>query len=87
MAQDQIDRDGRIKFMNITEEARRLLPEFWRFLDPKLDEILDGFYKHVTSVPSLAKMIGDQTWHYPSSAECLECHTDGGGRTLGPTMA
>jgi uncharacterized repeat protein (TIGR03806 family) len=35
----------------------------------------------------LDKPIGDQTWHYPSQSECLECHTKGGGRSLGPTMA
>ena len=29
------------------------------------------------------KVIGGQTWHYPSSAECLSCHTAAAGRTLG----
>jgi uncharacterized repeat protein (TIGR03806 family) len=31
------------------------------------------------------KPVGDQTWHYPSRSQCLECHTKGGGRSLGPT--
>jgi uncharacterized repeat protein (TIGR03806 family) len=31
------------------------------------------------------KPIGDQTWHYPSRSQCLECHTKAGGRSLGLT--
>ncbi|HKQ70834.1 MAG TPA: hypothetical protein VJT73_15915, partial [Polyangiaceae bacterium] len=31
------------------------------------------------------KMVGTQTWHYPSRAECLQCHTTEGGRSLGPS--
>lgn len=61
MSEAQIDRDGRIKFMSITEESRRVLPEFWKVVDPNLENVLDGFYKHVGSVPALAKMVGDQT--------------------------
>ena len=30
-----------------------------------------------------AKMIGTQTWIYPSEAECMECHTAAAGRSLG----
>ena len=26
----------------------------------------------------------DQTWHYPSGAECMQCHTTAAGFTLGP---
>jgi hypothetical protein len=33
------------------------------------------------------KTVGDQSWHYPSPSECLSCHTDGAGRSLGPTTA
>ena len=33
------------------------------------------------------KDLGDQTWHYPSPSECLQCHTKEGGRSLGPTTA
>jgi hypothetical protein len=33
------------------------------------------------------KDIGGQTWHYPSRNECFECHTEAGGRSLGPTTA
>lgn len=33
------------------------------------------------------KTIGSQSWHYPSRSECLACHTEGAGRSLGPTTA
>jgi uncharacterized repeat protein (TIGR03806 family) len=33
------------------------------------------------------KPVGSQTWHYPSPSECLQCHTEAGGRSLGPTTA
>jgi hypothetical protein len=29
------------------------------------------------------KPVGEQTWHYPSRTECLDCHTKAGGRSLG----
>jgi hypothetical protein len=29
------------------------------------------------------KPVGEQTWHYPSRSQCLECHTRAGGRSLG----
>jgi len=31
------------------------------------------------------KVVGAQTWHYPSRSQCLACHTEGAGRSLGPT--
>ena len=41
-----------------------------------------------TLLPDLKdKPIGTQTWHYPSRSQCLECHTKGGGRSLGLTTA
>ena len=33
------------------------------------------------------KVIGSQTWLYPSSAQCLQCHTEAAGRTLGLEFA
>ncbi len=32
------------------------------------------------------KAVGTQTWHYPSAAECLLCHTEVAGVTLGPEL-
>jgi uncharacterized repeat protein (TIGR03806 family) len=33
------------------------------------------------------KAWGAQTWHYPSEANCLQCHTAVAGRSLGPETA
>jgi hypothetical protein len=33
------------------------------------------------------KPVGSQSWHYPSRSECLACHTEGAGRSVGPTTA
>jgi uncharacterized repeat protein (TIGR03806 family) len=33
------------------------------------------------------KKIGDQTWLYPSGGQCLACHTESAGRTLGLEFA
>ncbi|HTQ04575.1 MAG TPA: hypothetical protein VMI54_11995 [Polyangiaceae bacterium] len=30
------------------------------------------------------KMVGSQSWHYPSRSECLSCHNEAAGRSLGP---
>jgi uncharacterized repeat protein (TIGR03806 family) len=32
---------------------------------------------------SKVKTVGDQTWYFPSRAECLQCHTAAAGRSLG----
>ena len=50
----------RKKFMMITPEVSKLLPEVWKAIEPALPEILDGFYAHAGSVPALAKMVGSQ---------------------------
>ncbi|MBL9111223.1 MAG: PQQ-dependent sugar dehydrogenase, partial [Myxococcales bacterium] len=34
----------------------------------------------------LDESLGDVTWHYPSLAECLQCHGLTAGRALGPEM-
>lgn len=52
------DREARLRFMNIDNETGELLREFWRVADRALPEILEGFYRHVTSEPQLAKLIG-----------------------------
>ncbi len=33
-----------------------------------------------------SKSVGTHTWNYPSRAQCLTCHTDVAGRTLGPEI-
>ncbi len=51
----------RKQFMLITAELAERLPEVWNTVLPSLPEILDGFYAHAGSVPTLAKMVGDQS--------------------------
>jgi methyl-accepting chemotaxis protein len=52
------DRDARLKFMRIDERASAVLRDIWKDIEPKLPEILDGFYRHVTSIPKLGQLIG-----------------------------
>lgn len=52
------DREARLRFMRIDAETGELLREFWKIAKPALPEILEGFYRHVTGVPELAKLIG-----------------------------
>lgn len=50
----------RTNFMRISTETSSLLNEFWPEVEKNLQVILDGFYNHVTSVPALKKLVGDQ---------------------------
>ena len=56
---DNDDRETRLRFLGIDEELGAILRDVWKEIDPKLPDILDGFYRHVTAVPQLAKMIGN----------------------------
>jgi len=51
-------RDAHLRFMGIGPETGPLLSAFWRLAEPALPDILEGFYRHVTAVPALAKMLG-----------------------------
>ena len=33
-----------------------------------------------------SKPVGNQTWYYPSRPECMRCHTQAAGRSLGPEI-
>ncbi len=50
----------RLSFMGVTPETSQLLQEAWTTVEPALKGILDGFYDHVSAVPSLKKMLGEQ---------------------------
>jgi len=50
----------RLDFMRIDRETSALLSAFWPEVSNELQHILDGFYSHVTSVPSLKKLVGEQ---------------------------
>jgi methyl-accepting chemotaxis protein len=54
------DRDGRMRFMRIDAETGELLREFWRSVEQALPDILDGFYRHLSSEPRLAALIGNE---------------------------
>lgn len=53
-----IDRETRLRFMRINDETGALLREFWKIVEPALPAMLDTFYRHATSQPKLAQMIG-----------------------------
>ncbi len=55
---EHIDRDGRLRFMRIDSETGALLREFWQVVKPALPDLLDGFYRHVTSEANLKAMLG-----------------------------
>src|SRR3569833_452196 len=50
-----------MRFMQISNATGEALREFWKVIEPKLPEILDGFYNHLASEPELAKLVGNQT--------------------------
>jgi methyl-accepting chemotaxis protein len=52
-------RNGHLRFMNIGADTPALLSEFWKLVQPQLPDILEGFYRHVSASPNLAKMMGD----------------------------
>ncbi|MFT4120363.1 protoglobin domain-containing protein [Bradyrhizobium sp.] len=53
------DRDARMRFMRIDEQTGELLREFWRSVEQALPDILEGFYRHLSSEPRLAVLIGN----------------------------
>jgi len=52
---------SRLDFFGLDSASKPGLQRFGSTLGPHLPEILDGFYRHVTSRPDLAAKIGDQT--------------------------
>ncbi|MDA9430206.1 globin-coupled sensor protein [Bradyrhizobium sp. CCBAU 51627] len=58
MADSDQQRQDRLRFMGISPRTGELLREFWTIAEPAVPRILDGFYRHVTSEPQLAALIG-----------------------------
>ncbi|MBL8701747.1 MAG: globin-coupled sensor protein [Alphaproteobacteria bacterium] len=56
-----IDRDERLRFLGIDAQSGAALREAWVIVEPSLPAILDGFYRHVSGTPALARLVGDQT--------------------------
>jgi uncharacterized protein YoxC len=60
MHDTSVDRDARLRFMEIDEDTGSALREFWKVIEPHLPEVLDGFYNHLATEPSLSKLVGTQ---------------------------
>jgi len=58
---DAMDRNGRMAFLRIDETTIAELRAFWPRLEPELPRVLDGFYRHVMGIPTLAAMLGGRT--------------------------
>ncbi|KAB7741339.1 hypothetical protein F2P47_06245 [Parvibaculum sedimenti] len=55
------DREGRLRFMEIDADVSKTLRELWHIIEPRLPDVLDGFYAHLGSSPALAKLVGNQS--------------------------
>lgn len=69
--QSALDREVRLRFMRINADTSQLLREFWPILQPQMQTILDGFYRHALSEPQLAKLIGNEA---PRLKKAQEAH-------------
>ena len=58
MATETLDKAGRIAFMGVTPEVSAALAGVWGIVRPNMETLLNGFYQHVTAVPTLAALIG-----------------------------
>lgn len=54
------EQSERLRYLGINAETSKLLREFWPSVAPALPGILDEFYSHVSQVPELAALIGNQ---------------------------
>jgi hypothetical protein len=50
----------RTQFLGLTTEACGLLRGFWPILEPRLPELLEGFYQHVIGIPALKLLLGER---------------------------
>lgn len=55
-----VDRETRMRFMEVSEKTGEALRDFWTVIEPHLPAILDGFYSHLGAEPELAKLVGTQ---------------------------
>jgi len=58
MAVPDLDRSRRLAFLLIDQETRALLTSFVRFLEPRIDGMLDTFYAHLGATPEVAAKFG-----------------------------
>ena len=57
------DLHDRVSFLGLDAAACNRLTTFWPTLAPRMPEIVDGFYQHVTTIPHLKQMLGDRIPH------------------------
>jgi methyl-accepting chemotaxis protein len=50
-----------LNFMLIGQDTRKFLAEFWKIVEPRLGEMLAGFYIHAGTIPALDQLIGGQS--------------------------
>lgn len=60
---DRQDIAAQLAFYRFGEVEAMRLRAFRTAIEPALDELLDGFYDHVTSLPALAQMLQGQSGH------------------------
>jgi methyl-accepting chemotaxis protein len=58
---DDDDIEVRTRFIGLDRDARGLLTAFWPMVETEFPKIIEGFYQHVTSIPHLKLLVGDQT--------------------------
>jgi ABC-type transporter Mla subunit MlaD len=59
-ATDDSDLDVRRRFLGLDTDACQLLAAFWPTIEPRLPEIIEGFYRHLMAIPQLKQMVGEQ---------------------------
>lgn len=59
-ALDMQERDVRLRFLRIDAKTSAMLRELWPHVARAMPDILEGFYRHVTSEQKLADMMGTQ---------------------------
>jgi len=52
------ERETRMRFMRIGPDTGAALQQFWKSVERALPAVLDGFYRHATREPNLARLIG-----------------------------
>ena len=58
MAPTGFDRELRLAFLQIDDGVRESLRAVWQMLEPRLDTLLDDFYRHLGTVAELAELTG-----------------------------
>lgn len=80
---DDLDRETRLRFMQIDTKSGALLQEFWPVIETALADILEGFYRHVMvsrniiGVTEAASSTGDIATQVLSAASASNGQAEG----------